>query len=211
MLAQSPDHACTVPSRISLAEALSGWLQSRRQSKSFGPRDPLVCCRLRLLNKQYHMPCHVPPTTAPTSHNMSIRPGSSSWLVRLLALLHLSIHASAGAYHDPFIVSPPGSRPDIDQTWRPRDLGERVFSLRHVYHHGTHDYPDLHRYLDIPLDAPVLLANDDGTTSVQETKLRARAMSTNVERMTDRRRETVDSLLAYAGDWGHAMTLPSSA
>ena len=138
-------------------------------------------------------------------------PSGSSVLRCLVALLAISGQASAVAYDDPYIVSPPGSRPDAEQGWRPRDLGDKVFSLRHIYHHGTHDHPNLHRYLDIPKDAVLHIDDGVGTTFPLETKLHARAMSTNIERMVDRRRGTIDSMLAYAGDYGHAMTLPSSA
>lgn len=115
------------------------------------------------------------------------------------------------SYDDPYLVSPPGARPDAQQSWRPRDLGEKVFTLRHIYHHGTHDYPNLHRYRDISKRAQLYTLADDGSKVPMEAKLRARAMTINMERMVDRKRSTIDSLLAYAGDNGHAMSLPSSA
>ncbi|KAK5169387.1 putative lipase atg15 [Saxophila tyrrhenica] len=135
-------------------------------------------------------------------------------LACLLLAVAFSGHAVAARANDRDvnIVLPPGSPPDSGHGGQPKDLGEKVFTLRHIYHHGTHDYPNLHRYVDIPKDAQLYIKADDGETRLPtEKKLRARGMSTNVERMVDRSRGTVEGLLEYAGAYGHAMSLPSSA
>lgn len=112
----------------------------------------------------------------------------------------------------PYIISPPGLQPDSDIPRPSRDLGEREFTLRHIYHHGTHQYPNLHRYVDIPKQSRLEVLSDDGITREEAPKkLRARAVSTNIERLADRRRSTIDGILDYAGIHGEAMSLPASA
>lgn len=135
-------------------------------------------------------------------------------LVCLLLLVAFSGHIEAAktGSEDPFLVLPPGLRPEEGQSRQPKDLGEKVFTLRHIYHHGTHDYPNLHRYKDIPKNAQLYVTADDGETKLPaDSRLHARAMSTNMQRMVDRNRSTIDRLLNYAGDYGHAMSLPASA
>ena len=90
---------------------------------------------------------------------------------------------------------------------------DHVQTLRHIYHHGSHDYPHLHRYLDIPPEHSRLeVTLDDGVSKeAAPAELHAKAISTNIQRMTDRSRSDVDRLLQYAALHGEAVSLPSSA
>ncbi|KAK3703781.1 putative lipase atg15 [Vermiconidia calcicola] len=113
---------------------------------------------------------------------------------------------------DPYLVLPPGVGLEPQDDGRPKDLGVKEFSLRHIYHHGSHQYPKLHRYVDVPQNAKPMVADEDGQKQdFALGKLRARAVSTNVQRMADRSRETVDETLAHVGMYGQPLSLPPSA
>ncbi|KAK4547800.1 putative lipase atg15 [Oleoguttula mirabilis] len=109
----------------------------------------------------------------------------------------------------PYLVLPPGLSDSYDAA---QDLGEREFTLRHIYHHGSHRYPRLHRYLDVPTDAILRVTSDYGATHEDApTDLRARAASTHVQRLAKRKPADIDNLLQHADIHGEAATLPSSA
>ena len=137
----------------------------------------------------------------------------------LLAIAGLSGHADGSTpkeqrrgWTDPYIISPPGSRPDSNEAPPPKDLGKLDFTLRHIYHHGTHQHPNIHRYIDIPKNAQLEVTGNDGATKGTPAKsLSARVMSTDIQRMADRRSSTIDRLLDYAGLHGEAVSLPASA
>jgi len=85
-------------------------------------------------------------------------------------------------------------------------------TLRHIYHHGSHQYPSLHRYLDISPSDELRVTNDYGETytSAPET-LRAQAITTNIQRLAKRKPADIDHLLQHAHIHGEAPTLPASA
>lgn len=111
---------------------------------------------------------------------------------------------------DPYLVSPPGLRPDGNARPAPRDLGEKEFSLRHVYHHGTERYPQLHRYKDVSKDAQLVVSEDGIRKQTVTNSFPARALSANIQRMADRKRSTIDTMLDYAKRHGAAMPLSAS-
>lgn len=111
---------------------------------------------------------------------------------------------------DPYFISPPGIWPGDDVRQDSKDVGDLEFTLRHVYHHGTHKYPNLHRYLDVPDDAQLAVADDTGRTSLPNV-LRARVVSTDIQRLADRNRSRIDGMLDYALRHGQPVSLPSSA
>ncbi|MBE3041030.1 hypothetical protein IMZ48_00265 [Candidatus Bathyarchaeota archaeon] len=82
--------------------------------------------------------------------------------------------------------------------WEPEPPapGDRVFSLRHIYHHGTHRDPWLHRRKDIKSQAQVYLAAEDGFDEMTVSHLRVKSGETRVERLIDRRPSVVDPLVA---------------
>lgn len=139
----------------------------------------------------------------------------------LLLSCLLSITASADAarsprqraeQRNPYVILPPGLDNDIGEAKPPIALEEKEFTLRHIYHHGSHDYPDLHRYMDIPEDANLKVTSDFGATYEPAPRvLRARAASTSMQRLADRRKSRIDGLLEHAEVHGEAATLPSSA
>lgn len=111
-----------------------------------------------------------------------------------------------------YIIGPPGRRPDDNVRPSTKDLGVRNFTLRHIYHHGTHDYPNLHRYIDVQEGAPMLIRDESGLgKELASERLRVRVSSQSIQRMTDRNKSTIDRLFDYAAIHGEAMPLPSSA
>ncbi|PPJ60643.1 hypothetical protein CBER1_03643 [Cercospora berteroae] len=110
------------------------------------------------------------------------------------------------------VVLPPSLGGDVPGDDGPRDLGERVFTLRHIYHHGTHEYPKLHRYIDIQPKERLKVTYDNGETIEDApTELRARVVSTRIQRLVARNKTDINDLLAEAEWYGRAADLPPSA
>lgn len=86
-----------------------------------------------------------------------------------------------------------------------------VQTLRHIYHHGTHRYPGLHRYMDIPNEERLIAVDDDGHIRQAPTELSVGVKPINVRRMVDRSRSTINKLLQHADTFGNAASLPASA
>ena len=85
-------------------------------------------------------------------------------------------------------------------------------TLRHIYHHGSYQYPTLHRYVDIAPDAELLVTDDYGLTyKTAPLNLRASVVSTNIQRLAHRNPSDIDHLFHHAELHGTAATLPSSA
>lgn len=89
---------------------------------------------------------------------------------------------------------------------------EHSFSLRHIYHHGTHRHPRLHRKRDIrQTDTRVFLAAEEDHAEQTIPLLSARSRVSQIERMKDRRPVVVDPLVAEARRMGSAAILDASA
>lgn len=74
-------------------------------------------------------------------------------------------------------------------------------TLRHVYHHGSHQYPRLHRYVDVPTDAKLQIADEDGQTfDAPSDDLRVKVQTTTIQRLAQRNESDINDLLAHA-DW----------
>ncbi|PIA99591.1 putative lipase ATG15-1 [Cercospora beticola] len=87
-----------------------------------------------------------------------------------------------------------------DDSYPEPSVSRKGFTLRHVYHRGTHDYPSMHRYHDISIKLRVL-----------ETLPVVHAVPVHIERLVDRRQEYIDSLLATARSHGQAERLSPDA
>ena len=85
-----------------------------------------------------------------------------------------------------------------------------VFTLRHIFHHGTYDYPDLHRRLDVQPDQPVWTTSEEGSESALAVPLHALSRPSHIHRLCDRKIAAVMPLLTAARD-GRPSTLPPSA
>ncbi|RMX81754.1 hypothetical protein D0869_06572 [Hortaea werneckii] len=139
----------------------------------------------------------------------------------LVCLLALSEYGEAARtpqqrrqQRNPYLILPPtaGEQYGSGKQWQSQDLGELDFSLRHIYHHGSHEYPYLHRYLDVPSNTQLRVSYDYGESFEDAPELlRARASTMNIERLAKRSPADIDHILSHADIHGEAATLPSSA
>ncbi|KAJ0118508.1 hypothetical protein J7T55_009291 [Diaporthe amygdali] len=89
---------------------------------------------------------------------------------------------------------------------------EHTFTLRHVYHHGTHRHPTLHRKQDvIHTDQEVWLAAEDDHPEVRLPPLRARSDATRIQRLVDRRPSVIDPMVALSRQNGYVSVLSPDA
>lgn len=87
-----------------------------------------------------------------------------------------------------------------------------VQTLRHVYHHGTHRHPTLHRKQDvIHTDQDIWLAAEDDHPELRLPPLRARSDATRIERLVDRRPSVVDPMVALSRQHGYVSVLSPDA
>ncbi|RYP87943.1 hypothetical protein DL769_000395 [Monosporascus sp. CRB-8-3] len=85
----------------------------------------------------------------------------------------------------------------------PPEPAEHTLTLRHIFHHGTYEHPDLHRRKDITEpEAEVWLAEDDGFAAERIPSLKAKSQSRRIERLVDRRPSVVDPMVAEARQRG---------
>jgi lipase ATG15 len=118
---------------------------------------------------------------------------------RVTASLLLSFLAVSSAAEFP-ILPPPPSSPPVHNT-------EKDFTLRHVFHHGTYKYPQLHRRLDVPEHAAVWSTEDEHADRQPVPRLRARAETMSIQRLADRSREAIDGMLEWGRMKGRAVQM----
>lgn len=109
----------------------------------------------------------------------------------MTASLLLSFLAVSSAIELPLVPPAPISP-------KPDGAPVKEFSLKHIFHHGTYKYPELHRRLDVPEKAPVYMAGDEDAQREPVPPLRARSEIMSIQRLADRSKETIDGIL----DWG---------
>ncbi|KAI9699545.1 MAG: putative lipase atg15 [Bogoriella megaspora] len=84
--------------------------------------------------------------------------------------------------------------------------------LRHIFHHGTWQHPELHRRLDIAQDASVYVYEDGSTSRRQPVpELRVRSRPLQIQRLKHRSHSDIDTILDYGREHGAPMPLGSSA
>ncbi|KAG6000722.1 putative lipase atg15 [Claviceps maximensis] len=95
---------------------------------------------------------------------------------------------------------------------KPPQPAEHIFTLRHIYHHGTDRHPRLHRRLDVVPDNPrVYLAAEDDHAEHDLPHLKARSRGKFIERLADRRPSVIDPMVARARQDGYFAALDASA
>ena len=110
---------------------------------------------------------------------------------------------------DDMFLAPGPLLPSNPEPVRP---SEHTFTLRHIYHHGTYQYPDLHRKRDIlHHQSRVYLAAEDGFSEQDIPRLKAKSRGDAIERLVDRRPSVVDPMVAEARRHGYAAVLDASA
>ncbi|KAH7356275.1 autophagy related lipase Atg15 [Pyrenochaeta sp. MPI-SDFR-AT-0127] len=119
---------------------------------------------------------------------------------RVTASLLLSFLAVSTATELPILPPPPAS-PSPHNT-------ERDLSLRHIFHHGTYKYPQLHRRLDVPETAAVWMADDHEPTHRRPVpRLRVRSEAMSIQRLADRSKDTINGILDWGRTTGRAVQL----
>ncbi|MCJ1424713.1 putative lipase atg15 [Sticta canariensis] len=88
---------------------------------------------------------------------------------------------------------------------------EHEFTLRHMFHHGTHLYPKLHKRLDVGLNDELWVMTEEQDERSKASPFRARSRQTKIQRLSDRSVAVVNSLLRTARLSGLAATLAPSS
>jgi lipase ATG15 len=123
--------------------------------------------------------------------------GSAS---RVTASLLLSFLAVSSAAEAPILLPPPTS-PQPHST-------QKDFSLRHIFHHGTYKYPQLHRRLDVPENAAIWAASDLHSTEREPVpRLRVRSEAISIQRLADRSKDAIEGILEWGRMKGRAVQL----
>lgn len=121
----------------------------------------------------------------------------------LLSFLAASIHAYDHVAAEPIPILPPPTAPQ-----QPLTNVDKDFSLRHVFHHGTYRYPQLHRRLDVPENAAIWTAEDQHATEREPMpRLRVKAQPMSIQRLADRSKEAIDGMLEWGRMKGRAVQL----
>ncbi|CAI7666670.1 unnamed protein product [Penicillium viridicatum] len=127
----------------------------------------------------------------------------------LLSAAVLSGAASASGYYPPSqqvpIIPPQVPLNGVEAT---PDTHE--FSLRHIFHRGTYEQPDLHARLDVKPDTRLRTVSEDGYGEqyiASESSLPASSSPLTIQRLVDRRLPVIQGHLAAARSSGFAAAL----
>ncbi|KAK5070165.1 putative lipase atg15 [Lithohypha guttulata] len=94
----------------------------------------------------------------------------------------------------------------------PVPTGSHSFTLRHIFHRGTYQHPDLHKRLDIPPTDQLAFAYSDDVSDYTTPPPRLQVQSDHyqIERLVDRDWASVEKHLDYAGITGVPAPLDTS-
>lgn len=84
-------------------------------------------------------------------------------------------------------------------------------SLRHIFHHGTYEYPRLHKRVDISPEETLFITSDEGRIPVAPPHLRASTQPVEIQRLVDRRPSVMEERLAAARKTGVVTSLGAQA
>ena len=84
-------------------------------------------------------------------------------------------------------------------------------TLRHVFHHGLYQNQDLHRRLDVPKNAVLRITGEDGDPEETAPVFKAKSRPMSIQRLADRRSESIDAILHAGRTRGKAVVLDASA
>ena len=103
--------------------------------------------------------------------------------------------------------------PSLDQQPQAPSRGlnqEHDFALRHIFDHGLYEHQAFHRRLDIKPEDPVWVTLEEQNERIRLGTFHARSTSTKIERLSDRRISTMQSLYYTARITGNAAVLDAS-
>ncbi|KAL8694657.1 MAG: hypothetical protein Q9218_000752 [Villophora microphyllina] len=88
---------------------------------------------------------------------------------------------------------------------------EHEFTLRHIFHHGVYEYPQLHKRLDIRPSDIIWTAAEGEEARVRAGPLHARSRQLPIQRLSDRRMPVIQNLISTARLTGSSVELAPSA
>lgn len=88
---------------------------------------------------------------------------------------------------------------------------EHDFTLKHIFDHGLYEHQDLHRRWDIRPNDTIWITSDENGERPGLGKFHARSTKTKIERLSDRRTSTVQSLYHSARLTGNPAVLDATA
>lgn len=92
----------------------------------------------------------------------------------------------------------------------PSQWGDHEFTLRHLFHHGAHLYPNLHRRLDVYRHPQSQRTGESKSRHAAEP-LHARSRPLSIQRLVDRRPARIEELLRTAREATELTSLSASA
>lgn len=120
------------------------------------------------------------------------------------------------AYQPGYFTPPeiPLVPPRIPSTDSPSLSGTHEFTLRHIFHRGAYEHPNLHRKLDVRPDTRLWVVStdeaEDEPVAFINTPLTASSSPLTVQRLADRRLSVIESHLKTARLSGSAAVLSPS-
>ncbi|GAD93803.1 autophagy related lipase Atg15 [Paecilomyces variotii No. 5] len=138
--------------------------------------------------------------------------------IGFLSVLAL-LSSPAAAYNPLYFGGPspdeiPIVPPRIPEVDHPTATGKHEFTLRHIFHRGTYEHPNLHKKLDIRPDTRLWEVSEDGRDirPLQEPLVPLTALShpLTIERLADRRLSVIENHLSAARSQGSPVTLSGS-
>ena len=115
-----------------------------------------------------------------------------------------------GANQWPIISTSPEITHDIQSPLNPSS-GEQDFTLKHLFVHGLYEYQSIHQRLDIKPGDVVGTSEDGSGEKSQLETFRVRSTQTTIQRLSDRRVPTMQSLYLDARLRGSSPKLDASA
>ena len=110
----------------------------------------------------------------------------------------------------PMVSIPAGPQPELPNTSLPSSR-DHEFTLRHVFHHGTYEYPNLHKRLDVRPEDVLKVTKEKGDVQALTGPLHARSRQIPIQRLSDRRMSIVQNLVSSARLTGLPPSLDPSA
>lgn len=133
-----------------------------------------------------------------------------SWLAVSTIPTNASASWANGANQMPLAPFPPPPSYEPQAPPRPPNQ-EHEFTLRHIFDHGLYGYQHRHRRLDIHPNDVVWITADGGKDRNTLEPLHAKSARTQIERLSDRRVSTMQSMYHTARLTGSAAALDASA
>ncbi|KAL9586968.1 MAG: hypothetical protein Q9212_000570 [Teloschistes hypoglaucus] len=109
------------------------------------------------------------------------------------------------------MVSIPAFAPSTPSETPDQSSQDHVFTLRHIFHHGVYEYPDLHRRRDVRPGDIVWTAAEGEEGRVRVAPLHARSRQLPIQRLSDRSIPVLQNLISTARRTGSAVELGPSA